>query len=252
MDGGDQPDGDSRGVREETMKDWAPRTRLLVYLLLALIPILGLLLLGRNFVRDEIVVPAEYDLWLAGLAIRAVSQYIIWGILCVLVLVFALGSLLAGKNLPQPVEKEELMRTRSERVAFWTIQIRIRARGNYSRLRFADFFCKLILDILTYTGEVSQEQYEDALKTGVLDVPPEVLAFLKTRLMPLYELKSPPFFSRLRSGLHRLLVPAARSSDPSASTKRSDREGAALDEELESAVTYLEHELEVNSNHYGD
>ena len=234
------------------MKDWDSRTRLLVYLILALIPILGLLLLGRNFVRDVVVVPVEYNLWLAGLAIRAVPQYIIWGILCGLVLIFALSSLMAGKNSPPPVEKEELMRTRSERVAFWTLQIRMRARGNYSRLRFADFFCKLILDILTYTGQVSQEQYEDALKTGVLDVPPEVLAFLKIRLTPLYELRSPSFFSRLRSGIRRLFVSPARQPGQSELTKRSARKGAALDEELESAVTYLEHELEVNSNHHGD
>ncbi len=252
MDGGDQPDGDRRSVQEDAMKDWDPRSRLLIYLLLALIPILGLLLLGRNFVRDEVVVPVEYDLWLTGLAIRAVPQPIIWGILCGLVLIFALSSLIAGKNHPEPVEKEELMRTRSERVAFWTLQIRMRARGNYSRLRFADFFCKLILEILTYTGQVSQEQYEDALKTGVLDAPPEVLAFIKIRLTPLYELRSPPFFSRLRSGFRLLLVSPAPQPGQSESIKRSPRKGAALDEELESAVAYLEHELEVNSDHYGD
>ncbi len=235
------------------MKNLEPRTRLVVYILSALIPILALLLIGRNLVRDVIVVPIEYNLWLAGLAIRVIPQYVFWGILCALVLVMALSSLMAGKNQPQPVEKEELIRTRSERVAFWTIQIRMRARGNYSRLRFADFFSKLILDILTYTGGVSQAQYEDALKTGLMDLPPGVLAFLKTRLTPVSELKSSPLFSRLSDNLLRLIkTRKARSVDLSASVKSSPHIGAALDEELESTVTYLEHELEVNSNRYGD
>jgi hypothetical protein len=234
------------------MKDWTQRTRLWIYLLIALIPILGLLLLGINFVRDNIVIPFEYDLWLAGLAIRVIPQAILWGILCCVVLVLALRSLVAGKNPPQKVEREEKMRTRSERVAFWTLQIRMRARGSYSRLRFADFFSKLILDILTYTGEVSQEQYEKALKTGLLDLPPEVQTFLKARLTPFYELRSPPFFQRLMGSIRRLLVsPAQRSIQPE-SIKPTVSKGPALDQELESVVTYLEHELEVNSNHHGD
>jgi hypothetical protein len=233
------------------MKNWSPRTRMMAYVLIALVPILALLLFGRDFVRDSIVIPVEYDLWLAGLAIRAIPQPILWGILCVLVIIFALSSLVAGKKSLEADEKPERMRTRSERVAFWTTQIRMRARGNYSKLRFADFFSKLILDILMYTGQVSEEQYEDALKTGVLDVPPEVLAFLKTRLTPLYELRTPPFFSRLKQSIRRV-VSRTRPSEQPAPSKPVEKKGMALDDELVSTVTYLEHELEVNSNPYGD
>jgi hypothetical protein len=231
------------------MKNWNPSVRVAIYLLLVLIPVLGLLLLGRDFISDNIVVPVEYELWLAGLAIRALPQPILWGIVCGLVLIIALSSLLAGKAPSESVHREEPMRTRSERVAFWTLQMRMAARGSYySKLRFADFFSKLILDILFYTGEVNQEQYEIAIKTGVLDLPPEVLVFLKIRLTPFHEFKSPPFFFRLTLGIRRLF---GRAVTPK-STTRATKSGSAPDPDLKTAVEYLEHELEVNSNQYGD
>ncbi len=219
--------------------------RIVIYLLIVLVPILLLLLLGRDFVQNQILIPIEYDLWLAGLALQAIPQQILWGLLCVIVLIIGFSSLFTRKKSGHPERYEDLTLSRSARVAFWSLQIKMRARGNYSRLRFADFFSKLILDILTYTGQVSEAQYEEALKTGVLDVPPEVMSFLKTRLTPVYELRSPPLFARIKASFRRLFT---RQPDQVAAPAKHANPKAALDKELEDAVKYLEHELEVNND----
>ena len=265
MDGGHQPDGYHRCLQGGPMNNQEsrkPGTRTWILLLAVLIPVLLLLLLGGSFVQDAILVPIEYLIWLTGLAIKVVPQYVFWAILCTLVLLLGLRGLLSGNAQSQLEVKEEPGRTRSERVAFWALQIRMRSRGNYSKLRFAEFFCKLILDILTYSGQINRESYEEALKAGILDVPPEIQGFLKTRLTPLYELRSPGFFTGIFRSIRSLLfslgnrsgqkqgerqIPSIRNAPAAGQPPATN---VSPNQDLETAIAYLEHELEVNSNHH--
>ena len=120
-------------------------------------------------------------------------------------------------------------------------------RGSYSRQRFAETFGKLILDILAHTGQIRSRDFAshvEMLENNTLDLPPEILMFLKIRLASLFDSESPGFFTWILEliGLKR---------PPEVPDGVID-EDAPLHQELNKAVAYLEHELEVYSNQNGN
>jgi hypothetical protein len=231
------------------MKTERSTIRYIVISITFLVLVLVFLLFGGEFIRENIVVPFEYDLWLAKIAIRSIPQYIFVAIICGIALIFVLYSLLAGKQKQgRKPEDKEFIRNRSERVVFWMTQIRVMQRGNYSLVRFSDFFGRLIFDILSYTGRINPDHFEEKLIDGTLDVPPDILSFLKLRSMRFSYEKSTNFFIRLKEALSRLLY----FEKDSTTTGSTAEKVASQKAELQLAVSYLEHELEVSSEHYGN
>ncbi len=234
------------------MKTKLLQTRYLAALLVALVIILIVLIFGQNFVRDLIILPIEYFFWLAGLAIGAIPQYVFWVILCGLAFILVLVSLFSGKSAIVENRQQPAPRTRSERVAFWAYQVRLLGRGSYSRLRFSEAFGKLILDVLTYTGQVESRDYAahiDFLEGGMLDVPPEILTFLRIRIAPLYDSELGGIIAWFKNIYNGLRTALTSRKEP---TENPSPDGVDLDRELHKAIAYLEHELEVDSNQNGN
>lgn len=227
-------------------------TRSLIILLAVLAPLLVLALLGRDFILNGVIIPVEYFFWLANLAVRAVPQYVFWAALCVLAIFLVVFSLLTGGKEPLSAEWRPPARTARERVAFWTLQLRLAKGGDYFRLRFANYFSKLILDILSYSGRINPEEYDLGMQTGNLDLPQPVLVFLKTRLTPLYALGPVSLKERLALrhfgeglALRWLRLKEVFQHKPKAAS------GDSFDEDVRHVVQYLENELEVDRQHDG-
>jgi hypothetical protein len=163
--------------------------------------------------------------------------------LCVLAACMVIYSLFSGGKETLSLEKRPPERSARERVAFWAMQLSLANSGDYSRLRFADFFSKLIVDILSYSGRISPDQYQEEMRKGSLDLPGPVLYFLKTRQTPLYALGPSSFKERLTLSWLRFISLFSR--------KPKEMKGAAFDQEIEDVVCYLENELEVDSHHDG-
>ena len=229
-----------------------PVRYLFFFAVVLLLLLLGVFLTGKNFIRDAIVIPAEYLFWLAGLAISVVPQYIFLAILVSMSILLALRSLLVENKRPPVSNPPVPARTRSERVAFWTYQLGMAGRGGYSRFRFAEVFGKLILDVLTYNGQIEPDNdtgFAGNLDEGNLDVPPEIRKFLKMRLAQITEIRSPGIFARLRNGIGRWLrFLTGRLNNE---VKQKSEESQA-DQDLLTALGYLEHELEVNDKQNGN
>jgi len=220
-----------------------PNKRWYLWLVVAF-PILGVFLLGGDIVRDMVVLPVEYRLWQAIESIKTVPQYIFWAIFIGISLIFIIHSLISGNKQLVHLEEEEVPSNKVERVEFWTNQIRMMHGGNFSRVRFAEFFSKLILDIIIYTGEIDLTTYENELQAGQLDLPNELLIYLKTRSMQLYELRSPNLFARIKNGITGL----GKSEKPTKAQKSNISQNSSIDPDFLVSVNYLEKELEVNNN----
>lgn len=218
-----------------------PNTRWYLWLWVVF-PILGVILLAGNKIRDMVVL-LEYYLWQAVQSIKNVPQATFWAIFCGVYLVFMLHSLMSGNKQTVPSE-EQTANNRVERVAFWSNQIRRMQRGNVSRMQFAKSFSKLILDILTYNGEVDRTTYEKELRAGKLDLPNELLLYLKTQSRQLDELQSPKHMSRIKLGVTRLFS----SEKPNLPQENNIPRNSLIEPNLLFSVNYLEKELEVDSH----
>ena len=198
------------------------RNRVLLFGLVLLLAI-PLTLLLWNVARDAIVVPLLYILWLGRLIFRTIPQWFLWLLFIVIALSRIVKSLAKQRNPVQEIPGRETPGL--GRVGVWTRRIHLTERRSFSRWYFAQHFHKLILDILAHHERVETLQIKKRLKTGELDVPPEVQAYLSIGLARIFPR------STLLSRLRRYLSLRMLTSLP--------------DLDLEGTVQFLEEQLKI-------
>jgi hypothetical protein len=163
------------------MKRAEPWEYLVVVGLTLLVTVL-LVLTFRNVVREVIVIPLLYVLWMGRLLLRSVPQTLFWFAFVVVAFFLALGSLARGKRpLPQP---HPVGRRFSGQVDVWAKWIRLMAAGGYTGWYFGQHVEKLIVAVLAYRERLSARETRRRIKAGDLEVPPEVQAYLGIVLLP--------------------------------------------------------------------
>ena len=95
-------------------------------------------------------------------------------------------------------------------------------KGGYFKERLAEYLCDLILETLAYRERVTPEIIKERLSSGTVDVPHDILAYLKVGLK------------------HDLHITQKRKRN----FLRSDDRPFVLDLDPERIITYLENELE--------
>ena len=157
-------------------------------LVLALVPgvllVAALTLLLREWVRDVILTPILFLLWLGGLMIRSTPQWIFWGVFLVLALLILANSLITGKIRVQNVDRAEPERPRRAPVLFWARQIRWGARRDFSAMGNADPLRRLVLEAIVFQERLSLTEVEERLESGELDVPPAIRVYLQRKPAP--------------------------------------------------------------------
>ncbi len=210
--------------------------------LLVIFPLLGVILLSGNSVRDRIILPVEFYLWQIVQSIKNVPQATFWIIFCGISVVFILHSLTSRTSKKVQVKEEEEQSKGGRRVTFWSNQIGMMHKGNFSRVQFAKIFSKLILDVLTYNGEIDLTTYEEELREGKLEVPYELLLYLKPHNRQLDELQSPGLLSRIKVGITGLFSP----EKPKLSSENNASPGGLIEPGLFFSVNYLEKEVGID------
>jgi hypothetical protein len=223
------------------------RNRLLLVGLILLLTV-PLALLLHGFVREVVAVVILYFLWIGDLIFKTFPQSFFWALFLILALVIAGSSLVGGRQRIWQGREVEVVREGRVRVlARW---IQRAGRGAYFRWNLAHHLGDLTLEALAYREGNSPEQMRELLRSGELDVPPEIRAYLQAGSMPWgqsferYRRDSGVWarpgagtasgFARLTgvlSSLGRRLRPGARSS--------------MLDLDPEGVVRFLEDQLEV-------
>jgi hypothetical protein len=133
-----------------------------------------LALIYWDFVRDSIIVPVYYLIWVSGLILKSIPQS---GYLALLILVSAI----IGFNTLERIRNEQLA-SRPEtndpqaesRYLHWR---RLHARlyvSPFSRDQFAWEARRLILSILAYQSGVDTSEAEMMVTDGLLDVPDSI------------------------------------------------------------------------------
>jgi hypothetical protein len=214
-----------------------------------------LTLVLRDWVRDAIVTPILFILWLGGLLIKSTPQWVFWGVFLVMALLILANSFGAGKRSDQNVGKAEPGRPRRARVSFWAIQVHRQARGFSPPTSSAEPLRRLVLEVVAFQERLSLKEVEQRLESEELDVPPAILAYLQhgPTPEPLYPVG---LWGMLRQGwadfrraAHGVLgILAGRWAHDLMSgliQTRLHTQSSPFDSELESVVQFLEDRLEI-------
>ena len=218
--------------------------RLLVLLLTpSVLLVVALTLVLRDWVRDVILTPILFLLWLGGLLIRSTPQWIFWGVFLVLAVLILANSLGTGKRPDQNVDRAEPGHPQRERVLFWAKQIRWRARRDFSPLGNGEPLKRLILEVIAFQERLSLTEVEQRLESGELDVPPTIRMCLQHKPTP--EPSSPvSIWERLQ---HRWADFGRRAHVliSGLTESRSYTQPSPFDSELESMTQFLEDRLRI-------
>ena len=222
--------------------------RILALLLLPIVFLVAALTLAlRDWVRDAIVTPILFILWLGGLLIKSTPQWVFWAVFLAMALLILANSMGTGKRPDQNVGKAELGYPRRARVSFWAIQVHRQARGDSSPTSRAEPLRRLVLEVMAFQERLSLREVEQRLEFGELAVPPVILAYLQNRLAA--ELFTPSsFWGMLKSRWADFRVLAGRRAHALISgltQTRSAAQPSPFDGELESVVQFLEDRLEI-------
>ena len=209
---------------------------LLWFILLVFSLTLALMLLFRDFVRENIVTPILYLFWLGNQIYTSLDQLFLWIVLLVIFAAIVFRSMRYIRISAQHLVEIEVGTKGSGRVYFWVKQIRLRAAPRISDEFALVEFRRLILSVLAEVKRMDPVEVEHRILSGEIQVPPDILAALKLEIP---EAPSPKisWFARIRDRLR---------------VKRSGKWvflSPALASELEETVQYLEDQLEINHEH---
>ncbi len=218
--------------------------RILALLLLPVVfLVVTLTLVLRDWVRDAIVTPILFILWLGGLLIKSTPQWVFWGVFLVLALLILANSLGTRKRPDQNVGRAEPGRPRRARVSFWAIQAHQRAHRGSSPAGNAEPLRRLVLEVVAFQERLSLKEVEQRLESGELDVPLAIQAYLQYRPAP-----EPLYPVGLWGTLRYRWADFGRRAHDLVSGLTQTRPPAQpppFDDELESVVQFLEDRLEI-------
>jgi hypothetical protein len=143
----------------------------------------------RDLVREVLVLPLLYILWIGRLIVDTIPQLILWGGVLTIFLIIMIISLLETKKSRQATRKAA--KEPQERIKGWADLIHKAAWDDYFKWRLAQHLQKLTLDAIAHDRGQSPKQIKQQLRRGELDIPPELQAYFQASLTSLGQLAGP-------------------------------------------------------------
>ena len=211
------------------MKDKKVLLTIAAVFLLALV----LLLFFRDTVVNIFVIPLLYLFWLGDLILTSIDQRYLWWFLLGVMVIIVLRGLLQQQRRNVASPRVVYRQRQTQRVSFWSAQLRRMSSGTYPDEYSKYELRKLILSVLGYSVNISPGEIEQRLKKGEFELPLEILPGFQPNQKNSTQAKY-TFLSRI---LQRIRLISSRNS-PAKAVKVS--------QEIEETIQYLEKQLEIN------
>ncbi len=163
--------------------------------------------------------------WFVRLYMDSLPQPILWAVFISIAIVVAARSLLKRRSTPEMTS--EAARFRMGRVHNLMQAISRTSEGLYFKWRLAQHLLGLTLEMLAHQERTSQDRVRERLKSGGLDAPSEIEAYLLAGLTPVLSTRS-----NLITRLKQAIMPTHRISP--------------LDLDPERVIQFLENQMEID------
>jgi hypothetical protein len=190
-----------------------------------------LALLLRDTVRDVIVLPLAYLLWLADLFLKSIPQAVFLGVLVVAAALLASRGF--GRSREEPETHSVLIEGRRDasRLSFWARQFDHCEDSAFASEKLAEELRDLILNILASRERSSPEDVLSGVRNGAVAVPSNVRELLIQPHIWLAGAQGAWFSHVMRRVKAWLRLPERTAED------------SALDTKLEGIVHYIEAQI---------
>lgn len=215
--------------------------RLIVVAAIVLAVTTALLYSFRAVVRELIIIPVSYWIWIIGLFLNSTPQYFFWIIALLIVFIIAWRSFIVKEKRNETVVRVPDYSPATGRVSYWATRVNLMRLGVYYQSTFNEALARLAIDLIGYRHRISNRQIERGLSRNTLRVPNEVRNFL---LANLFQKEYKPV--NLITYLYRAIRLWWISRFPGASSKREQ-----LPDEARALIQYMEEELEVHYDNAG-
>ena len=162
----------------------------------------------RETVRDVVVRPITYLLWLGSLFLRSVPEQILLAALILAGAYVALRSLTSRPPIaPASSAAVEPRRAEESRLRFWQSQFRYAPGSDFAAEKLAAELRSLLLNMLEHQERMSRDQVLQSAAAGELELPAPVRTLLlqQQRWKPSATLAVADLLPRLNSILRSLL-----------------------------------------------
>lgn len=222
--------------------------RFAIFALIALVVLVGLLFWARDVIREVIVLPLSYLVWVIGVLVDTTPQVFFWisgAILAALIIISAFTDRpKAMLRTPLPDLPDRL--PGNGRVTYWQVRTRYLrgGQGAYYERMYTSSLNRLLVEMLAYRFRLTGRQVEDQLRAGELAVPPEVRDFVlhNSEQNRLFGSSSTAFSGIKEWMIEKKNVLAQRIRRLTGEPERL----APVDPRIEFILTYMEDELEVS------
>jgi hypothetical protein len=142
---------------------------------------LGILFLFHDTVREEVLNPVLYLLWLGWLILKSVDQRVLWGGLWLVLLLVGARSLFPEHKPTAPGFGSSLLGAEPGRAQYWATQLLNAGRNDffYQDARLA--FRRLVYSALANRERISPEEVAQRIGWGEIQLPPEIRELLEER-----------------------------------------------------------------------
>lgn len=230
------------------------RRLILILVLLLLVSVLLFFWL-RDVIREVIVLPISYLLFVTGIIVDTAPQLFFWLAILLIAFWIAYRSLSTRRRAVLPPAAPVLSDTFDRnpyggRVAFWSSKVnQMRTyRSDYYRSTFHYSLARLLIELLAHRYRLTMLETEERLRSGMLEVPAEIREYVLSSLSR-RDIKHENFLSRFRKSIiekiRRLFSFRSESFWKHAEIS-SDNQAEA---QIARIIRYMEEELEVTHDH---
>lgn len=230
--------------------------RRLITILVVLMLISGAVFVWlRDIVREVVVIPVSYLLFVAGIVVDTAPQLFFWLVVILIAFWIAYRSM-STRRRAAPTMNVPILRDMGDkapyggRVAFWSTKVNHmrRYRSVYYQSTFHVSLARLLIELLAYRYRLTMLETEERLRGDLLDVPEEVRAYVLSSLSR-REITHQKFFRRLwRMILETVQRWMPGRSETSVNLADNQPESPA-EAQLVRIIHYMEEELEVPHDH---
>ncbi len=152
------------------------------FVFLLVVFVLSLLtLLFWDFVRDAIVVPIDYLIWVTGLVIRSIPQDVYLAALLLISLFLSLNTVARIRSRPTTGNYERIPAQGDTRYHRWLLLSSRQSLSPFYRDIFTTEARNLILSMLAYDHGIDSAEAEARVKDGTLEVPERIRDLIEMR-----------------------------------------------------------------------